>query len=432
MELYKYLAIIAYLVAGIAGLIVVYFTWVIHKIKREHAELEKEIAQKKLEAIQDEASNRMTILNQTAKITTEISQSISQKLIENPSWLDRFMDETGVTYSASVYGKRIGHFFYEKRKIAEAAVNRVEEYLKRDDSTRYCLVIDSGTTLYPVFQEITHRLRQEAVSRLWRERVCIVTNNIPGLQYLMKNAKENHNDDYSEIAIKCFIIPGKPLSVYAAITGDQSTSWLNNLKGFLNSKDIMEDWKSSQDSHIEIKVLTFVTGNYIARKVEDNKISYHPVARGEGHVEIKRTMVEVSSEVFVLAPLMKFSFAGVDLLNSVNDFDVDREEVKKAKQYPKRVKYEEVTIPGDKKCVFFTTKRPRGAIFEEFSHHLRSELMTNYKGCVVMPEFDIRYWNPSIEGNRHLEVARELPHDNLREKYEKGVNIWDLEWVVGD
>lgn len=416
MELYKYIQIMAYAVAAIAGLIVIYFTWKIYRVKYQHAELEKDIAQKRLQAIDDEASNRTTVLNQTAAITTEISQSISQKLIENPSWLDRFMDETGITYSASVYGKRIGHFFYEKRKIAEAAVDRVDEYLKKNDSTRYCLVIDSGTTLYPVFEEIANRLRRGPASRLWRERICIVTNNIPGVQYLMKNAKDSPNDDYSEIAVKCFIIPGKPLSVYAAITGDESTRWLQNLKAFLSSKEFTKDLKSNQGDDTDIKVLGFVTGNYMARRVDNNKSYYYPVARGEGHVEIKRMMVDVSDEVFLLAPLMKFSFASVDLLNRVNGFDVERVEGERAKQHPSRIKYEPVAIPDNKKCVFFTTKRSRDAIFGQFSHDLYVELATHHKTSVIMPEFDVRYWNPAVEGNRHIELKREIPHDNLREK----------------
>jgi len=431
MEGYKYLAMIAYAVAAAAGLIVVYFTWLIQRIKYQHVKLEKEIAQKKLQAIQDEGSNRMNVLNETSKITTEISESISQKLIENPSWLDRFMDETGVTYSASVYGKRIGHFFYEKRKIAEAAVDKVEEYLKSVPDKHFCLVIDSGTTLYPVFQEISDRLRRGPMSKLWRERICIVTNNIPGIQYLMKNAKDNANDDYSEIAIRCFIIPGKPLSVYAAIIGDESIAWLSKLKEFLISKDVIGIQNVTEDKPVEWTVLGFVTGNYIARRVVDNRCYYFPVARGEGHVEMKRTMVAVSDEVFVLAPLMKFSFASVDLLNRVNGFDIDREDWQRAKHHPRRVKYAPIVVPDNKKCLFFSTRRSRDAIFHAFSHDLFVELVRHYNAeRVVVRDFDIRYWNPAIEGNRHFELAREIPHDNLRDKYEKGMNIWDSQWVL--
>ncbi|HEU4872712.1 MAG TPA: hypothetical protein VFT44_06405 [Pyrinomonadaceae bacterium] len=429
MELYKYLAIIVYTVAGLAGLIVVCFTWLIQRVKYQHLHLEKEIAQTRLQAIRDEGVNKRNALEETSNITTQISESISQKLIENPSWLDRFMDETGVTYSASVFGKRIGHFFYEKRKIATAAVDEIEKYLKHDPLKRFCLVIDSGTTLYPVFQEITDRLRRGPSAKAWRERVCVVTNNIPGIQYLMKNAKDNPNDDYSEIAIKCFIVPGKPLSVYAAITGTESTNWLLQIRNLLMSEDCIGK-QTADSAPVTWKIIGFVTGNYIARKIEGKKHYYFPVARGEGHVEVKRMIVEVSEEVFVLAPLMKFSFAGVDLLNKVNGFNLDRKDVERAKQEPKRVKYEEIAISDEKKCRFFTTSRRRDAIFREFSHDLWHELSTHYhQDSVNMPEFDLRYWNPAVEGNREVELAREIPHENLRENYEKGQNIWDTRWV---
>jgi hypothetical protein len=443
----RFLPIITASVAVLSGLLLIYATYRINRFrikqaetereiaelkltstksecdyKTRQAEMEKEIVEMRLSNIRNEFENKSTVLDHTSKITTEISRSISQQLINDPTWLDRFMDQTGVTYRASVYGKRIGHFFYEKRRLAEEAINRIEEYLRKDENTQYCLLIDSGTTLYPVFQEITTRLNQKSKKDLWREKVCIVTNNIPGVQYLMKNGKEDLNDDHSEIIIDCFLIPGKPLSVYAAITGSESTKWLLGLKDFLQT------WKRE---NMDVKVIGLITGNYIARKLVNGRVQYYPVARGEGHVEIKRTMAEISDEVFLLSPLMKFSFAGVELLNEVNGFDIDRQDMENAKHNPRRVKYEEISIPDNKKCTFFTTRRAKDALFERFSDTLYYELLRSYKAhCIVMPEFDIRYWNPNIEESRQLEIEREIPHDNLRARYLEGTNIWSHGWVA--
>jgi hypothetical protein len=416
-------------VAIIAGLLVIYGTYRVQSIKihqatvdREQANTNKAIADQRLKIIQNEFDSKTALLSQAAKITTEISESISQQLIDNPSWLDRFMDETGVTYRASVYGKRIGHFFYEKRRIAKEAVDKVEEYLHKNESTQYCLLIDSGTTTYPVFQEITNRLHHKTTRELWRSRVCIVTNNIPGMQYLMKNGKDDPNDDYSELIIDCFLVPGKPLSVYAAITGNEARKWL------LGLGELLSNWKRDD---MKVEVLGFVTGNYMARHEAHGRKDYYPVARGEGHVEIKKTIVEISDEVFLLSPLMKFSFAGVDLLNRVNGFDIDRSEEDRAKQNPRRVKYEEIPMADDKKRTFFTTKRPRDAKFQRFSEGLYFELVDRYKSnSIVMPEFDIRRLNPHIQENPHLEIEREIPHDDLRSKYEAGIDIWDHTWVL--
>jgi hypothetical protein len=426
MDFYRILASIAYVVATIVGMIAIYFGWKIHRIKYQAAELEREIADRKLKAISDEANNKMAVLKQTAQHTTEISDAISQKLIDNPTWLDKFMDQTGVTYSASVYGKRIGHFYSEKAIIAKQAVDKVEEHVKKNPSNRYCLVIDSGTTMYPVFQEITSRIRPKKGRELWRERLCIVTNNIPGVQYLMKNAKDDPNDDYSEISINCFIVPGKPLSVYAAITGIESINWLGELRALLQN---LEGWKGDK---VRIHIIAFVTGNYMVRKHAKGSISYHPAARGEGHVEIKKAMIEISDELFLLSPLMKFSFASVDLLNRVNGFDIERTDLEKARQQPNKVKYEEIPIPGEKRTIFFLTKRPTGARFRGFSVELQNELVERYGADgVVMPEYDIRYWDISDDGSARRELEREVPHETLRRAFENGSNIWDKGWVLG-
>jgi len=410
-------------VAVIAGLLVIYGTYRVQRIKIQQANIDKAIADQRLKVIQNEFDSKTALLNQAAKITAGISESIAQQLIDNPSWLDRFMDETGVTYRASVYGKRIGHFFYEKRRIAKEAVNKVEEYLRGNESTQYCLLIDSGTTMYPVFQEITKRLHQKTTRDLWQSRICVVTNNIPGMQYLMKNGKDDPNDDYSELIIDCFLVPGKPLSVYAAITGDEARKWLFRLK------ELLSGWKRDD---MKVEVIGFITGNYMARHTEkDGQRDYYPVARGEGHVEIKERMIEISDEVFLLSPLMKFSFAGVNLLNRVNGFDIDRSEKDRAKRNPKRVKYEEVVVPSKKKRTFFTTKRPKDARFQIFSENLYYELVDRYKAnSIVMPEFDIRYLNPHILENPHLEIEREIPHSDLRDQYEANINIWDHTWVM--
>lgn len=417
-------------VAILAGLLVMYGTYKIQKIKiqqakvdSEHAHVNKTIADQRLKIIQNESDSKAALLSQSAKVTTDISESISQQLINNPSWLDRFMDETGVTYRASVYGKRIGHFFYEKRLIAREAVNRIDEYLNKNESTQYCLLIDSGTTTYPVFQEITNRLHHKTTRELWKSRVCIVTNNIPGMQYLMKNGKDDPNDDYSELIIDCFLVPGKPLSVYAAITGAESRKWL------LALPELLGNWKRSD---MKVEVIGFLTGNYMAKHESLGRKNYYPVARGEGHVEIKNTIVEISDEVFLLSPLMKFSFAGVELLNRVNGFDVDRLEHERAKRDPRRVKYEEIAIADNKKQTFFSTKRPRDAMFQRFSDDLYYELRDRYgSASILMPEFDIKRLNPHIRENPHLEIEREIPHDDLRDKYETcGINVWDHTWVL--
>lgn len=450
METEKIAQLIFYILGGTASLIVVYYTRKIYDAKYKFSKLEEQIsskkldsskveeqiaqkkleafkleeqiAQKKLDVFSKESDSRINILDKTNEITSNISQKISENLINNPTWLDRFMDQTGVTYNASVYGKRIGHFYYEKAKIAKTALNNIDELLKNNHDMRLCLIIDSGTTMYPVFQEIASKIQNKQLKQIWQERVFIVTNNIPGIQYLMKTAKDDPSNEYSEVPINCYIMPGKPLSVYAAITGGEAEEWLTKER-ITQNLDVWKDGKI-------LRIFGFVTGNYVARSEHkgQNTRQYFPVARGEGHVEIKRKIVDVSDEIYLLSPLMKFTFATVDQLNSVNDFFIERKDPK-AKLKPNMVKYEEILIPENKPIRYFSTRRPPNSKFFVFSEELHNDLrQSTGPNSVFMNEFDIRYWAP--EENSQLELEKEIPHTHLREQYERGKNIWNMGWVL--
>lgn len=415
----KILPYVATIVAIFTGIYVIRAAKKINDIKIEQANIDKEISQKNLDIIQTEHDNKIILLEETKKLTEEISQRISQQLIDDPTWLDRFMDQTGATYSASVYGDRIGHFYYEKKTIAENAINEIEKYLLQDNNSKYCLLIDSGTTMYPVFQEITNKIHKNKES--WKSRICIVTNNIPGIQYLMKYGKRDPSDNYSEVILDCFLIPGKPLSVYAAITGKESEKWVKNIKPFL------QDWANES---VNVRIINFLTGNYMTRSEDGNKTYYRPAARGEGHVEIKNEMVNVSDIIYILSPLTKYSFANVDLLNRVNGFTIDRSDVENALEYPRQVKYDEIFIPDNKEIKYFLTRRVRENMFNRFGDNLYNELTHSYgRENVSMPEIDIKRWIPNINEKPHLELDREIPHKTLRKSYKPHENIWNLEWA---
>jgi hypothetical protein len=412
---------IATIVAIITSILIIYATKKINEIKTQQANLDREISEKNLEIIKIEFENKINLLEETKKITGEISQRISQQLIDDPTWLDRFMDQTGATYSASVYGNRIGHFYYEKKEIAENAILELENYLKADKITKYCLLIDSGTTMYPVFQEITKKIHGKNKD-LWKNRICVVTNNIPGIQYLMKNGKKDPKDNYSEILIDCFLIPGKPLSVYAAITGNESIKWLKNFPLFL------KEWARNE---VPAKTVCFLTGNYMTRGLHNGKKYYYPAARGEGHVEIKNEMVNICDFIFLLSPLTKFSFAHVSLLNRVNDFTIKREDIANALNNPRKVEYEEIIIPEDKAIKFFVTNRIKGNMFNRFGESLFLELIQSYgRENIFMPKIDIKRWIPNVQEKPHLELDREIPHETLRKTWKPDENIWELKWVL--
>ncbi|MEN6375883.1 MAG: hypothetical protein ABFD75_14040 [Smithella sp.] len=280
--------------------------------------------------------------------------------------------------------------------------------------------------MFPLFVEIVNELNRDKTFFDNRGRFCIVSNNIPGIVYIMRYARNNPDDDYSEIQIECFIVPGKPLSVYAAITGDEACDWVANIREILGKSK----WRKK---NTELVILGFLTGNYMCRSTM-NQIPFSPAARGEGHMNFKKTLTSVSDQIFLLAPLMKFSFADVDLLNNVCGYVEEFDNNDDKNIDPKKIKYREVLIPNGKKCILITSKRNKANLFFDFSQSLLEILEEFQISNPYLLEIRCIEHDPRFSSTGELwdkpELEIELPHENLRSAYKEGKNIWDLKWVT--
>lgn len=440
---------------------------------------EKEIELKKneLELKNQEIEVNRELLKQAKNDSDKVSDKIANKLINNPTWLDRFMDEIGATYGGSVFGSRINHFHYEKKAIMKEAINILEKELtKSNGEKKYCcLLIDSGTTTYQFFCEICEQIKKNGESKtIWEEQVFIITNNLPGIQYLMKNCNDSKSD-HADICLNCLLLPGKPLSVYAAVTGDETCNFFSMNINVENGEEseLIEKEKDALKQMLQRKlnfkkgeclIVSLMSGNYIVRHRNNcnrgnsyfNE-SYCPVARGEGHFDIKTKFADLSDKIYIISPLTKFSFATVYQLNKVNNFKIDETDPK-AKYNSSQVKYREIDLSDEnsrKKCVFITSKREKGDLFYNFYSSLITTLQNNYpqKDQVIGVDFKLREWLPedengnfSYEYRREIELKREIPHDSLRRVFEdikreddemnkeegtkKDKNfIWDFGWT---
>jgi hypothetical protein len=429
------------------------------KINKDIAESQLNIEKLKLEYLKEETKYKRDSLEQIEKNSSEISDKIAQKLVENPTWLDRFMDETGATYVGSIFGKRINHFHYEKKSLAKKAIDYLEDEMKNSKTKVYCLLIDSGTTMYHLFSEITKRVTEAKragnsdIFNMWIMRVFIVTNNLPGIQYMMKHCRDTI-DEYAEVYIKCLLLPGKPLSTYGAVTGSETVD-------FLTKWDKENKLHEKQELHIRTiikenlkatnyEIISFITGNYVVRHQYENrelKDSYCPVARGGGHIDIKNEFVKLSDKICILSPLTKFSFATCDELNTYNEFQIDEEsQPVDAEKTPSKVKYREIELLNKKeykeKCIFFITSREQDDMFENFSKELASELNRCYnpekrsKKVIIDTEYKIKNFIPFAKNSfayRDIEAQKEIPHMILRQTYHQlkgnGHFIWDISWI---
>lgn len=365
----------------------------------------------------------------------------------NKIWLNSSltMDEIEKIYERSVYGHRSTHFRQEKKILAKKVLDYINAYLSADPNMKYCLVIDSGTTTYHVFDQICQEMRNPGKRKIWNERIFIVTNNLAGFQYLLTKCKEDPSSERSEVAVNCLLLPGKPLQPYVAVASKETVEWMSQLKNYLSKQ-----WEPES----KYKIISIISSSYVVPHKEKGSVkpleteqnigsklaeketkpkrtlqnqernelcttAYYPVARETWHVEIKKKFIETSDEVLLIAPLLKFSFSRVDVLNHIFSFNNNVKD-------PSVVQYTEISIPIEK-CVIFTTSRNSKSRFFDFSQKLLKDLRGIYKTenvdmeRVVTEEFDV---TRHIK-DKELEIEIEIAHENLRRKYLEGINIWN-------
>lgn len=365
--------------------------------------------------------------------------ALSQSLISNIT--------TGVTYGESIFGTRIGHFFSEKKLLAKKAIDILIKELENNEKMKFCLLIDSGTTTYHLFTEICDKIKEYTKSNnetnSWINRIFIVTNNLPGVQYLIKNCRKG-SDEYSDLLVKCLLLPGIPLPVYAAVVGSEATK-------FLDSKHIKKCIEKELDvKNNEYKIISLMSANYMVRHpgLIDDRIIFCPAARGGeegGHFDIKKKFAELSDKIYLISPLTKFSFATCNCLNKINKLKID--EVKSpedARAFPDEVKYREVKLTTSRlieKCNFIITNRKTTDHFGKFAQDIYDTLKKSYgENKISIVDYNFENWIPNSRNNPEYDsiaMEMEIPHSNLQHAYYDYKNngdffIWDPEWMELD
>jgi hypothetical protein len=220
-----------------------------------------------------------------------ISQEVADRIVNLAS-------SELVSYD-TIYEERAKHYKREKKALATNFVNMLGErveFLKETENKDFQIIIDSGSTLAPIFDVIG---KQASIDpRHWSSGIEFFTNNIKGVQNLLKYRAnpcelpdvepiiDSYSDRYLEIPISCSILPGKILSAYGAIA-DKTT--------------IRATHKVSQNKNTYNICIT--TGNYIL--FEPDRRIFLPIARTGYHPNMKAILYAVSDEIYVVAPLGK-------------------------------------------------------------------------------------------------------------------------------
>lgn len=323
--------------------------------EKERLEIEKEIRSKRIQEEERERKERKEWLDrETIRITRlsdEIGEQVADKLKKDVKWASESLERAKIKPRAqSLFADRIGHFRDEKKFLADSFVPHLLSRCKTlvGEGFKVYVVIDSGTTLYSFFENIGREtVRCYENKEAWINNLFIATNNLPGIDNIMESGRISPGNRYSDLAVKCHLLPGVPLPIYSTVTGDETNEALERLK------------KNAGENAFFIGL---VTGNWIRLRRNDPPCPV-PLARGLGHRKFKQVLIDQSDEIYVVTPLGKILVK------------VPPDEVNKALGYseentaPDRKPYHEVKIDREKaKFVkIVTTSRNSNRILHQLS-----------------------------------------------------------------
>jgi hypothetical protein len=290
------------------------------KLRREEASQKKKLLEEELGVRREElaeARNARTEherhIERETRMLTEVGESLGQHIASALStdvrWLADALTRAKLgSHAQTVFGERLQHFREEKEFIAEKFVGFLIERCRAltESKKGVYLLIDSGTTLYPIFEKFGRRVAQMPLQKDgWLSKVTIVTNNLPGVESLMEFARRDREDRFAKMVVRCKLLPGEPLATYSAVVGDETEAAILSLDKLAKGGDY--------------GFISLVTGNWIRIRGNTPHCPI-PLVRNEEHRRVKQAMVDVSNEVYVLAPLGKiFVRLGEDAVNKELD-----------------------------------------------------------------------------------------------------------------
>lgn len=274
------------------------------KMDKEQRKAEEARADREFELLQEKVRRELDHLDYRRMTVGEMAVPLSKEIIhhltENSNWLREVFRHEWLgnsNLSNTIFGRRLAHFQNEKRFLADEFVPLLLERCKMhiNSGKKVYLVIDSGTTLY-YFMEVLSRLivkkttnEQEA---FWGDESCftVVTNNLAGVDIAMETGRTNKENRFENLAYHCFVLPGKTLPIYSAVTGKITT-------------DTLKRFKTDADPEKSV-FIGLAVGNWVRIRNTPAKCPL-PMARAEGHLDFKQVLIELSDEVFIITPLAK-------------------------------------------------------------------------------------------------------------------------------
>jgi hypothetical protein len=306
--------------------------------------------------------------------------------------------DLGVPWLETQYHKREKHFVDEKHKLAEALVRytlpRIFDHASKSaKSPTIRLILDSGTTIVPIFEQLVRRGLQNDDGDAFKPE--IYTNNLAGIFEVQKldylAGRKLTEEDFT-------LLGGTPLGRYRATTGDLT----------LRAVEPLFD-KTDAAGHPVITV-GVLTANWLL--VGKGHASLALCARGRGHPEFKRVVATSCTHLVIVAPLGK-----ILALSTAPELNVmlPREERRETK-----FQYEDIPIPVSRLATTYllTTRRPEESESPlQFLSDSLFRLEHSARENFIIDE-DCPGFNPTAASKDELRDI-ELPHEWTRKHVKK-------------
>lgn len=315
-------------------------------------------------------------------------------------WLSKhFSDhpDTSFPRQHTEFNERREHFVNEKSLLAKKLVQKVLPRICKEirDTDPHChirVIIDSGTTLTPVFTDLLDFGSNLAAiagkvdpSNPNSERILhFYTNNLAGIDRIMNPEMPWHNFTEKDFNL----IGGSPLRRYKATTGKATCSAIEEIR------------------KLQGKTIGLITANWILCAKDEIKLC----ARGRGHKEFKESVINIADYLVIISPLGKIvRINDVKMLNEMlKKYDADE-------NFNSHGEYAEISIPKrlQSETYLLTTRREpkvKTPLRNSESHFFNEVTRPDFKNFRVDP--DCPYFRPGASGNEVS--AMECPHSWTR------------------
>ena len=277
---------------------------------------------------------------------------------------------------ANVYSGRIAHFNDEKqelgKRLAHFVIRRSFGFMKK--GRKVVLLCDSGTSVFwflaALGEAINKHCRSNKKRVLKPKDLVIVTNNIPGAESFIcyassHNVPQPSGESSISDLVDCRILAGTFLPEYGAHAGRDTELDLENYAKQIKGGKLDERRRNPGPAF-----LAFTTGNWITIKGPDGSALPYYLIRGNRHRAFKEKLLQVSDEIFAIAPLGKIlPEVSVTDLNQYLHYSLDKDN-------PRQEGYEEIPTPANKAGVtrIVSTIREKQSVLRDHSAHLCKKL----------------------------------------------------------